>query len=355
MKFKVGDQVKFLNDSGGGIISEIVDQNLVKVRIEDGFDIPVLATELISDGSLNMDDQEIIRSAGKPVPTKKAGKLIHEDIESVLPENLPENAVKDVSLGFIPADKDNTGMSDIEVYLINDDDFAVSYHIGFRENVSWHFLKTGFLEPNTKLNLATFSQSQISKIKAMHIQLLFIVRGRYKLQSPVEKFIGLDGIRFYKENTYKENSYFHEKALLIKISDKTDNPVDHLSEAEIAKAVKEKESVEKKKPVILSGINESIEVDLHIQEIVDDYGSLSPGEILELQMNKFYTGIENGLMNNLSKMVFIHGVGNGKLKYEMIKALNEKYPDLTFQDASFKEYGYGATLVFFPIKKNQWL
>ena len=156
-------------------------------------------------------------------------------------------------------------------------------------------------------------------------------------------------------NTYKENSYFHEKALLIKISDKTDNPVDHLSEAEIAKAVKEKESVEKKKPVILSGINESIEVDLHIQEIVDDYGSLSPGEILELQMNKFYTGIENGLMNNLSKMVFIHGVGNGKLKYEMIKALNEKYPDLTFQDASFKEYGYGATLVFFPIKKNQWL
>lgn len=346
MKFRVGDQVKFLNDSGGGIISEIVDQNLVKVRIEDGFDIPVLATELIRDGSLNIDDQESFQSVSKPVPTKKAGKVIHEDIESVLPGNLPEDAVKNVSLGFIPADKNNTGMSDIEVYLINDDDYAINYHIGYRENVSWHFLKTGFLEPNIKLNLETFSQSQISKIKSMHIQLLFIVKGRYKLQSPVEQFIGLDGIRFYKENTYKENSYFHEKALLIKVSDENDEAFDHLSGEEIAKAMKEKETVEKKKPVIPSGINEIMEVDLHIQEIADDDGKLSPGEILELQMNKFYTELENGLMNNISKIVFIHGVGNGKLKYEMIKALDEKYPDLKYQDASFKVYGYGATLVY---------
>jgi len=346
MKFKVGDQVKFLNDSGGGIISEIVDQNLVKVRIEDGFDIPVLATELIRDGSLNIDDQEIFRSVSKPFPTKKSGKVIHEDFESVLPENLPENAVINVSLGFVPNDKNHTGMSDIEVYLINDDDYAIIYYIGFRENVSWHFLKTGFLEPNTKLNLETFSQSQISKIKSMHIQLLFIVKGRYRLQSPVEKFIGLDGIRFYKEKTYKENSYFHEKALLIKVSDKNDEAFDHLSGEEIAKAMKEKETVEKKKLVVPSGINEIMEVDLHIQEIVDDYGRLSSGEILELQMNKFYTELENSLMNNVSKIVFIHGVGNGKLKYEMIKALDEKYPDLAYQDASFKVYGYGATLVY---------
>jgi dsDNA-specific endonuclease/ATPase MutS2 len=52
------------------------------------------------------------------------------------------------------------------------------------------------------------------------------------------------------------------------------------------------------------------------------------------------------LKNKVRKMVFIHGVGNGKLKYELIKALNERYPDLVYQDASFKEYGYGATMVY---------
>ncbi|MFP4019887.1 MAG: Smr/MutS family protein [Bacteroidales bacterium] len=45
-------------------------------------------------------------------------------------------------------------------------------------------------------------------------------------------------------------------------------------------------------------------------------------------------------------MVFIHGVGNGRLRYELRKSLDKDYPDLDYQDASFQEYGYGATLVF---------
>lgn len=346
MQFKVGDQVKFLNDSGGGIISEIVDQKLVKVRIEDGFDIPVLATGLILDVSSDINHPGLSQDVSKPVQVKKAGKVIGDDIESVLPDNLPVDTVKNVLLGFIPVDKESTGMSDIDVYLINDDDFAISYHVGFRENVSWHYLKTGFLEPNTKLNIETLSQSQMSKIKEMHIQLLFIAMGKYQLQPPVEKFIALDGVRFYKENTYKENSYFYERALLIQISDDIDEGFDHLSGEEIAKAMKEKQPAEKKKQAVPRGINEVLEVDLHIHAIVDDYSRFSPGEILELQMNKFNTELKNGLINDASKIVFIHGIGNGKLKFEMKKALNEKYPDLTYQDASFKKYGYGATLVY---------
>jgi hypothetical protein len=263
-----------------------------------------------------------------------------------LPENLPDDAVTNVLLGFIPVDKYHTGMSDIDLYLINDDDYAVSYLVGFRENVSWHFVKTGFLEPNTKLNIETFSQSQISKIKEMHIQLLFIAMGKYHLHPPAEKFVALDGVRFYKENTYKENSYFHEKAFIVKVSDDLDDGLDHLSGEEISRAMMEKEPANEKKRIVPSGMSEIKEVDLHIHEIVDDYSRLSPGEILELQMNRFYTELENGLTGDAGKLVFIHGVGNGKLKYEMIKVLNEKYPDLTYQDASFKKYGYGATLVY---------
>ncbi len=45
-------------------------------------------------------------------------------------------------------------------------------------------------------------------------------------------------------------------------------------------------------------------------------------------------------------MVFIHGVGNGKLKYEIHKLLDTRFAGLKYQDASFKEYGFGATLVY---------
>ena len=47
MKVQVGDKVKFLNSSGGGIVSKIISPTLVNVMIEDGFEIPTMTSELI--------------------------------------------------------------------------------------------------------------------------------------------------------------------------------------------------------------------------------------------------------------------------------------------------------------------
>ena len=51
------------------------------------------------------------------------------------------------------------------------------------------------------------------------------------------------------------------------------------------------------------------------------------------------------MKNKNKKIVFIHGKGNGVLKNEIIKAIKSKYKQSYFQDASFQEYGYGATMV----------
>ncbi len=40
MKFKEGDKVVFLNEKGGGIVTRVVDEEIVHVSIEDGFEIP---------------------------------------------------------------------------------------------------------------------------------------------------------------------------------------------------------------------------------------------------------------------------------------------------------------------------
>ena len=49
MRFKVGDKVNFLNESGGGTIIGIIDNKLVKLKTKDGFEMPVLSSELIID------------------------------------------------------------------------------------------------------------------------------------------------------------------------------------------------------------------------------------------------------------------------------------------------------------------
>jgi len=78
---------------------------------------------------------------------------------------------------------------------------------------------------------------------------------------------------------------------------------------------------------------------------VEDTSGLSEGEIFDIQLRRFEMALETALNGGLKKIIFIHGVGQGKLKHEIIRILHNKYPDLKYQDASFKEYGYGATMV----------
>jgi len=55
--------------------------------------------------------------------------------------------------------------------------------------------------------------------------------------------------------------------------------------------------------------------------------------------------MEENLKNKGQKIVFIHGIGNGTLKHELRRQLNTRYKKHNFQDASFREYGFGATMV----------
>ncbi len=94
--------------------------------------------------------------------------------------------------------------------------------------------------------------------------------------------------------------------------------------------------------------NEPEVIDLHIEEILENTEGMSPGEILSAQLSRFTIALDSAILSGKhGKMIFIHGVGSGKLKYELQKKLKLKYPKLSYQDASFREYGYGAILVFY--------
>jgi hypothetical protein len=86
------------------------------------------------------------------------------------------------------------------------------------------------------------------------------------------------------------------------------------------------------------------EVDLHINELIDDTSGLSNFEMLNIQLERFEKELDEALAKHLRKIVFIHGVGNGRLKQEIVSVLKATR-GITFHDASYKEYGYGATQV----------
>lgn len=79
---KIGDKVRFLDSIGGGTVKSIDSKGMVRVEDEDGFEIPVLATQCVV-----IDDEEDQRQAGHaPVhqaPLTKTQKIAREALSEV--------------------------------------------------------------------------------------------------------------------------------------------------------------------------------------------------------------------------------------------------------------------------------
>lgn len=90
--------------------------------------------------------------------------------------------------------------------------------------------------------------------------------------------------------------------------------------------------------------NQSVfEVDLHIEQLLNNYKRLDKFEILDYQLDVAKQKLEWAIQKRFPKIVFIHGVGEGILKGELQRLLS-RYP-VKFYDASYRKYGSGATEV----------
>ena len=88
------------------------------------------------------------------------------------------------------------------------------------------------------------------------------------------------------------------------------------------------------------------EVDLHIDMLCERPGDLAPHEAFQLQMKYFRTCLNHAFENKVKKVTFIHGVGRGILKDEIMAEL-KKYDNIAVMDAPMRKYGVGAVEVYF--------
>ncbi|WKD86784.1 Endonuclease MutS2 [Polaribacter huanghezhanensis] len=92
------------------------------------------------------------------------------------------------------------------------------------------------------------------------------------------------------------------------------------------------------------------EVDLHINQLVNSTNGLDNYDMLTIQLETAKRKLEYAIQKRISKIIFIHGVGEGVLKAELVY-LFKKYP-VEYYDASYQKYGLGATEVAIFQKPN---
>lgn len=341
MQVKIGDRVRFLNDVGEGTVRKFLDRNIVEVETLDGWNIPTMISELIV----------VPGSGGEAAPRSEARQVVFHSTQ-------PENDASTLSSGELhvwllavrDSDQDNT-FSGIRWYLVNDSACHLTFSFFMQDGDDVSLVEKDVLEPGTKIFLQELSLNELSACRGFHIQGILQASRMQRIPPVVSRFVPFQVSKFSAPGAYAENDYLHEPALVFdalkpkKIKkdethprEKEDDGVNLASDIPVYPGGKKADQVRR-------------EVDLHINQLVESVVGMSNRDILERQMRVFESELEAAIQNREREVVFIHGIGNGTLKEKLRKTLETDYPVCSYEDASYKDYGFGATLVI--IRQNR--
>lgn len=352
---KIGDTVRFLSAVGGGVVVRVDEsKKMLYVEDEDGFEIPTLERDCVAVPKVN----EKTNFPVKDFSSKSSGSVSKSLPEVTIPEPVikvaepiietPEGENLTALLAFFPVDIKQLQTTSYECYLVNDSNYFLYYNLVNGENDVWKSVANGLIEPNTQELLSEITKNELSAWEKLQVQLLPFKQGKaYTPQAVIDVNLKINAVKFYKLHSFTENDYFDEPAMIIDVTSAKENQqLKEVSADEIKKAMFQKEeSIARPRIVKHVKTSDVIEVDLHINELVDTTVGMSNGDMLQLQLDKFHAVIAENKNRKGQKIVFIHGKGEGVLRNEIEKLLKTRYKSYYFQDASFREYGFGATMV----------
>ncbi|MCW3101864.1 MAG: hypothetical protein JWO09_304 [Bacteroidetes bacterium] len=338
MKFKIGDKVRFLNEKGEGTVTKIINKTTVGVTIEEGFEIPVVISELVT--VFNEADL-------KPVYIKEPAEVPAPSYTSIS-ETRKETA-RGIYLALSPERINDISHSDFNLWLINHTAFHAMYVTSFLKSKGYELLDKGELKPFESKLIETIDRKSTDLLSTVKVDaLLFDETKPFEHQQPVSEIIKIKAVKLYKENAFTENDFIPEKCLLVNVTDFQQDlyfQKPGASEADLSKLLFQKRSTgspgKTSKPHRINNASYEMEIDLHIEELIDNYGGMSNAEIVIVQLRHFQQALDKAINEHYRSLTVIHGVGNGRLKQEVRAILTSM--KLRFHDASYSKYGFGAT------------
>ncbi|MCF6170301.1 MAG: DUF2027 domain-containing protein [Bacteroidales bacterium] len=355
MRFKIGDKVNFLNENGGGTITAIVDQRLVKIETGDGFEMPVLSSDLILDFRAQPPEEKYEVSGF--AATTKASEPETETAEEFITEINPWGSIqeeKGIYLAFEPHEQQWLLTGEIDVHLINHTENDILYSLFMQRDGQIKGIDFSSVPKNSKIVIDTIGRDHIEHWTKGYLQVLLHSDLPEKIYLPVHTVIDIKANRFFKEGSFQPNTLIQGKALIISIATlselqaATDTELERKygqkMKAAIAEPVKEKPLIDKHRTDMDTAV-----IDLHIGEVVDNIAGLSSRDMFNIQLDYFRKTLESAIKNDYRKITYIHGVGNGVLKNAIINEM-ENYDALENRMASISKFGVGAVDVL--IKPN---
>lgn len=386
--------MRFLSETGGGVIAGFKGNKIVLVEDADGFQIPTAINEVVVVDSDDYSIAKVADAAMKSRQTTTDGRSIRQMMKDGMDE--PVDATPDdydpsereitfekqpeerkggnqlsAYLAFVPMDAKSLTSTRFETYFVNDSNYTLFFTYLKAEGASWTLAASAEVEPNTKQFVEEFGHEDLPSFDRVALQIVAYKKQKpFAIKPPVDVQFRIDTVKFYKLHAFQENDFFEQPALLYTLveKDKPARPLvidarqlkeelygrtgstasDKRGDEEASSYVRRYENGHHKgNPFIIKhrGDEDVVVVDLHADALLDNTDGMGPADILNYQLKKFHEALDQYAGKKGQRIVFIHGKGAGVLRRALINELTYRYKKYTYQDASFQEYGYGATQV----------
>lgn len=322
MGFRAGDEVRLLHSTDAGRIVRIIDEKTAEVEIEDGFIIPVLLRELVPVAE---EEKTEFDSKATPDPEK---------------EPLLAGAYREPLIDRILFALEVTETGDLRIFLVNDSDFTLLGAISGMHNGMHDELYKGMIKNRSCPMLGVKTRKELGKYQKITFQFILSAPRCKKPPPPLlmEKRWDLHELLKKKSAT----PLLGRRTSQIRIDPEPLNIDPELLKEHMTgdKAGSIPETKEQN-----AGPEEMV-VDLHIEKLTDDPATLTPAEILDLQIKAFEKALDRGIISGVKKIKFIHGLGNGTLRNTIHKKLRNSPLIRYFEGVEKSRFGYGATMIY---------
>jgi len=386
----VGDRVRLLTGTEEGIITRVLDSELVEVAIDNDFTIPVLLRELVpvaaEEGqAFRRPAPEPVRPATgskknkplggqKPAPAPGQPKPQPAGPSAAMPPRPaaatpPPPAAKGLYLALV-----HQAPELLALHLLNNTESEVVFTYGEERQGKYRALAADKLKARAASPaLAHLHLKDFEQWPAVVFQLLnFKLNGdaAYDLLTKRQSF---KASTFYTSR--RPAPVIGKEAYLFQLDER---PAPALNPERLAQAEAALEAAATPPPVLdtkrASVLQQALggdkpapvpaaiapappkpaaaivapphEFDLHLEALRPEGGEgLSNTAMLRLQLDAFEDALSRALATNMHEIIFIHGAGNGTLRKEIHRQLSRNKDIKFFEEAQKEKFGYGATLV----------
>ncbi|MBD2766690.1 Smr/MutS family protein [Hymenobacter sp. BT664] len=396
----VGDRVRLLTGTEEGIVTRLLDSELVEVAIDNDFTIPVLRREVVvvaQDEGKNFDRAAPDYGPGqvpgknanaskkdkskRPAPVGGAAKPAPPSLQEALaavassgagvaklggatPAGKPAAAAKGLFLALVHQSPELLGVT-----LINNTEAEVLYTYGEETSARpYRALAADKLGPKSSTKpLAFLHMKDFETWPAVIFQLLPSRPNGDAAYELLTRRQGFKASTFYSSK--RPAPVIQKEAYLFQLDEKAaaaiapeqlaqETPAPTSAPAKPtgvdAAALKAQLSGDAPaKPAAATApapggavVAPPHEFDLHLEALrPNNPEALSNTAILRLQLDAFEDAMSRALATNMHEIVFIHGMGNGVLRKEIHRQLSRNKDIKFFEDARKEKFGFGATLV----------